>query len=434
MAKISIKTTTTKKRKKSSTPVIRRSKKSPDFNWTGWEDWSGAKFSSKRTEAIDYYYQNFKASDLTVHLYTWMKENKFSKKDIDHIKKIPQWHLHTHYCILAKCLLTGMPSVNERWNEYWLECPGTSDTPPKPTNEVLTEFVERLLKVDVEKKEEDLKEKKSNIPTINIQDRIKAQSLAVCCDLEEWLDGFTKDPKKFNIDDIDINKFLTEKSVSQAHARKIKDYFTNEYNEIKAVTNLPTAAKIAAVKNANEKENLLQLQEGYSAYNKTNIKKYASALEKIISGCEFIVEEKKATRKPRTKKPKSTEKLVSSIKYKIKDETYMIASINPSEIIGATELWVFNTKTRKLGKYIASNIDPTGSKREGSGLSIKGTTIQGFDTELSIQKTLRKPNDTLKEFKNSGKVKLRKFIDNIPTLETKLNGRINTDIILLKVQ
>lgn len=96
-------------------------------------------------------------------------------------------------------------------------------------------------------------------------------------------------------------------------------------------------------------------------------------------------------------------------------------------------MWVFNIKTRKIGRYVASNIDPTGLNRGNSGLSVKGTTIIGFDEAQSIQKTLRKPDEQLKEFKSAGKVALRKFLDSIKTTDIKLNGRINTDTILLKV-
>ena len=107
--------------------------------------------------------------------------------------------------------------------------------------------------------------------------------------------------------------------------------------------------------------------------------------------------------------------------------------MQPDQIIGASELWVFNIKTRKLGKYVAKNIDPKGMGRAGSGLSVKGTTIIGFNEEQSIQKTLRKPEEQLKAFKSAGKVALRKFLDEIPTIDTKLNGRCNSDTILLKV-
>lgn len=50
-----------------------------------------------------------------------------------------------------------------------------------------------------------------------------------------------------------------------------------------------------------------------------------------------------------------------------------------------------------------------------------------------MQKTLRKPEQQLKDFKGAGKIQLRKFLENIKTTDTKLNGRINQDTILLKV-
>ena len=153
----------------------------------------------------------------------------------------------------------------------------------------------------------------------------------------------------------------------------------------------------------------------------------------MLQALDFVIETAKATRAPRKSKPKSATKLVEKLKYLKIDNKFKLASISPDQIIGANELWVFNTKTRKLGKYIASNIDPQGMQRDGSGLSVKGTTIQGYDESLSIQKTLRKPDVQLKEFKDSGKVKLRKFLDDIATTDTKLNGRCNPETVLLKI-
>ena len=66
-------------------------------------------------------------------------------------------------------------------------------------------------------------------------------------------------------------------------------------------------------------------------------------------------------------------------------------------------------------------------------MSVKGTTITGFSEKESIQKTLRKPEEKIKEFKEAGKVKLRTFLDDINAVDIKLNGRINPDTILLKV-
>ena len=88
-------------------------------------------------------------------------------------------------------------------------------------------------------------------------------------------------------------------------------------------------------------------------------------------------------------------------------------------------MWVYNTKTRKLGRYVAN---------EYQDLAVKGTSILNFNENASIQKTLRKPEEKLKEFKAAGKVQLRKFLDGINATDTKMNGRLNEDTILLKVQ
>jgi hypothetical protein len=106
------------------------------------------------------------------------------------------------------------------------------------------------------------------------------------------------------------------------------------------------------------------------------------------------------------------------------DEPLKLVSISPTDIIGAKELWIYNTKSRKLGKYVAA---------EYQTLGVKGTTITGFNENLSVQKTIRKPEEKLKEFKIASKVVLRKFLEEINATDTKMNGRINEEIILLKV-
>ena len=53
----------------------------------------------------------------------------------------------------------------------------------------------------------------------------------------------------------------------------------------------------------------------------------------------------------------------------------------------------YTIQKTKIGKYIATNIDPTGQERDGSGLGVKGTTITGFNGS-SVQKILRKPKRT----------------------------------------
>jgi hypothetical protein len=59
--------------------------------------------------------------------------------------------------------------------------------------------------------------------------------------------------------------------------------------------------------------------------------------------------------------------------------------------------------------------------------------LQGYDPDTSVQRTLRKPADITKQVMEAGKVQLRKVLTDLTTTETKLNGRINADTILLRV-
>jgi len=167
-----------------------------------------------------------------------------------------------------------------------------------------------------------------------------------------------------------------------------------------------------------------QLREAYSHRSRKQIKNLIAFYQEISSACDMLAQEAKVNRAPRKAKAVSKDKLVAKLKFMKSNEPLKLVSVNPADIIGAGELWIYNTKSRKLGKYVAA---------EFNTLGVKGTTITGFDEFKSICKTLRKPEEKLKEFKAAGKIALRKFLDDINATDTKMNGRINEEIILLKV-
>jgi DNA-directed RNA polymerase beta' subunit len=71
--------------------------------------------------------------------------------------------------------------------------------------------------------------------------------------------------------------------------------------------------------------------------------------------------------------------------------------------------------------------------RSSSGLQVKGTSITEF-TEKSFQKTLRKPDTQVKEFKEQNTQKrVETWFDKIKSVETVMNGRLNADIMILKI-
>jgi len=145
----------------------------------------------------------------------------------------------------------------------------------------------------------------------------------------------------------------------------------------------------------------------------------------IVTNSQKIAVNKLASRKPRRKKVVSFEKKVSKVNYKKEDTEYKLVSINPMRILGVEKLWVFNTKTRQLGVYVA---------KDASGLNIKGSTLEGFSEDSSISKKIRKPEAVLKTVVSGGKVALRKVLTDVKAVEQKMTGRLNKDTILIRVE
>tara|TARA_B100001057_G_scaffold405734_1_gene418810 strand:- start:3926 stop:5218 length:1293 start_codon:yes stop_codon:yes gene_type:complete len=423
----------TKKKTVRAAPRIKRGGKLADPSWEGWQEWDGKKYHRFAQATREFYYQNFKPADLFPFAWQWMEKNGYTKDQIKKAKAAPGYTLSVTASITAKLLLCGMPDYNPKEAEYWDSLPGTMGTTP-PATKFLKERIERAInegaKVVEEKKE--VEKEKANVYVPSIQERIRDQAHKQSEAIEDWLEGWLIDPKSFDPKGFDFKKHFTDKGVTQAHARKLKTFYIDalvDYNELER---MPTAGQLKKMSEF-EADQWAQLKEGYAHIKKADIKNYRIAIGELISALDFVIDSAKATRKPRKPKVYSADKLVAKLKYCTTDEKYKLASISPDQIVGASELWVFNTKTRKIGKYIASNIDPKGMQRQGSGLSVKGTSIIGYDEKESIQKTLRKPDQQLKEFKDAGKVKLRKFLEDIKTTDTKLNGRCNPDTVLLKV-
>jgi len=164
----------------------------------------------------------------------------------------------------------------------------------------------------------------------------------------------------------------------------------------------------------------------YRHMTKKQIKDRITLFEGIINDCKSYVgnNRKAVVRKPRKIKPKSDTVIVKSLKYQKEDVDLKIVSIDPTKIVGAKELWTFNTKYNVLAHYVSD-----------TGLSVKGTTIQNVNDKLSSQKKLRKPDQVLPDITGStSKAAIRSF-EAITTKASVPNGRIaDTSIILRAVK
>ena len=424
----------TKKKAPRAAPRVKRGGKLASPGWEGWEEWTGEQIHRHREVCRSFYYENFKPADLYAFIFQWMKQSDdYTNEQIKHAKAAPSYVLSVTCGISCKTLLDGAPDYVEKENAHWESLPGTMGS-KKPVSDFIKKRIEEAITagskvVEVKKVEE---KEKANVYVPTIQERIRDQSFTMSEPIDEWLEGWTSDKENFDPKGFDFKAYFKKIQPSQAHARKMKQFWEMELVDFDELERMPTAGQLKK-KSEHEQDMWAQLKEGYSHLKKADIAKYRKAIETVNTELDFIIEQAKATRKPRKPKARSASKVVEKLKFCKADDKFSLASIDPTTVVGANELWVFNVKTRKLGKYIASNQDPKGLGRDGTGLSVKGTTIIGFDEKESVQKTLRKPVDQLKEFKSAGKVALRKFLDDIKTTDTKLNGRCNPDTVLLKV-
>ena len=275
---------------------------------------------------------------------------------------------------------------------------------------------------------------KTEIKKPTIQERIASRVNEILDPVEVWLDRYNNNPDRFNPETLKLVPLFKKEKVGGVHARKIQERFEEPYKEFKELLDL--RKKNLKFKELDDEEDFdsddRQLLEAYEGVSDETIKKGIQAYDNIFEACDYMISIANANRKPRKKKEKSPEQLVAKMQYKKEDTKLELKSIDPAEIISAEELWVYNTKTRKLGHYVARTLDPRGLNRPGTGLMVKGTSIKGFNEEASVQKTLRKPEKQLEEFTNSGPKKVLEFYDAIKTMGIKLNGRINTEVLLLR--
>ena len=341
--------------------------------------------------SLRYYNYFYTTKELKKYLVEWARNydsaaHKFDKATLDKFAKASDSLLPLTPCALAKAHKQGMP-LHERHVTYLVSS----------IRKVVDNLVDEAEVIDPTA---------PVVVRVTIQDRLNDILKTHILHFEELedqlIEGKTVDPKAY--------EYLTGKNVPQGMLSRIAAVFEKHQDEM----NEARAGKDE------------QLNEGYAHYKAADYKRFDAFYTKLIADLTSYGQVKKATKKVTVRKPPAKEKLVAKLKYLKEEKTLRLVSVNPVDIIGATELWVYNIKTRKLGKYVAESM--------GGALTVKGTAIVGFDVSTSVQKTLRKPELQLKEFLAAGKIQLRKFIEDIKATEIKLTGRIGLDTILLKVQ
>lgn len=329
------------------------------------------------------YMSDEKNTDMWLNEY--MKKNSFTKKEISTVVSFPynsQKKVLSSLCRMSSngTTFSGelVDCINSRINDI-IAVHTYEETQPTPVENV-----------------------------ISIQDRIKNIADRHMILLEDIIDSWYKDQKSkidFSMYDY-IQKEQLNSHVCNHIKGMIKKSYLDEFEEMLLGTDEC-------------------LNEGYAYLTKTRKKQIHLALAGLVSDIDRHVGNIKSSkpRQPRKKKPISIEKQINSLKYQKEFSKLKIKSIDPQMMIGAQQLWIFNTKTNQLTMF--NSLGP-------SGFTIKGTTIQNYDETTSIKKRLRKPKETLQKVLDGGKIVLKKLMSELTTKPIEVNGRLNDDTIILR--
>jgi len=238
---------------------------------------------------------------------------------------------------------------------------------------------------------------------VSIQDRIKEKTSDIIGEIEGMIDDYIHNDVEFS-----LYNWLQSNEIPASYSNSIISKLAPVLNEL-----------IEAYEGKDE-----QLKEGYRNCKKSDLQKLIKFYSTMCDDAEKYAGVAKRTRTPRKPRVQSVEKKLKSFKYQKEDSTFKIASINPEKIIGAQELWTFNTVTKTISLFQAI---------DRGGLDVKGTSIIKYNEATSFTKrTGYKTEEYVKKVSEGGKIVLRKIGDELKK-DAPLQTRINQNTILLRV-
>ena len=240
-------------------------------------------------------------------------------------------------------------------------------------------------------------------PRPSVQDYMQDKIAEVIGELEGQVDSFLKEDKEF-----DLYNYLQANSIPKPYCKDIDTWARKRGTEFTEV--YKTTDK--------------DIKEGYSNISRRQQANLVKLLGSFIVDLEKYTQFKKANRKPRVTKTKPPAVQVSRIKFKKEDTELGIKSVNPSEMVGASQVWVYNVKYKRLAAYRSDSVQ---------GIQVKGSTLQNYDPDMSECRSIRRPEVILKILLDASKVKLRKLLSDLTTKGYDVTGRINDESIIVRV-
>lgn len=369
--------------------------KSADIKYTGAEpEWRMQPESNERVGKLgsafawyNYHYDKKEAKELIID---WLARNE-RLTDAKKFQKVPDGAVSNTIGWLVRMNLRGLELT-----EHELLTVETRIKDAIEANKSVSELINKV--------EDEIQPQRPNI-----QDRLREKMREAAGEMEGMYDDLISSGSKVSADYKPMS-LLRSLNVAPQFISEITDSWKQRVAELEEVLEGKDA----------------QLVEGYSNFNRIQLKNLLKFSEQVLADCSSYVQLKKVERKPRKKKPVSPEKLTAKFKYMKEFAELKLSSEPVTKLVNASEAWFYDTKKRKLIHVIADS-------HVGS-FSVKGSGLIGFDATNSAQKTLRKPAEQIQALLAGGVPAARKYFKEIKATEVKFNGRSNENLILLRIR
>jgi hypothetical protein len=177
-------------------------------------------------------------------------------------------------------------------------------------------------------------------------------------DIEHALDNWRTNPFR-------LTEYLTERKIPAIYGPAIVNYYDPLLDELDFALEGKTK----------------DLNEGYSRYKKPELKKYYDFVYNIVHEAMAYAQKdtKVKERKPRIKKEIPLDKKVSLVQYLQLSPNHSIKSFDPKRIVGAKELWTFDTVSKRIIVLRAAT---------DAGLDIHRSSVTNYCPKTSTAKKI----------------------------------------------
>jgi len=352
------------------------------------EDYEPANYQSEYGNALNWYNFIVDQKDCRAFLVDWFKGDATKLKALSQLsdKMLPRTYANS-----ARIAMRGFPLTDEHKARIW-------------------EKVEERISKKTVLIEDDTAAPE---PVAKVIKKPLVATTFIVSDVDDEIEKLINGEDTRTVSQILIPYRLTDKNYLDC-VEKIEPILA-EFAELVEVRRLPKTQLTDSQE---------QLLESYSHLTTMkSVKDIVKLLESYVSDLKKSYVSKQVA-KVRKKKPKDKSKLVQNLKFLVTDTALDVTSVEPINLLNCSEVWTFDTKTRKISKYF--------SPVSGS-ITVKGASLVGFDENFSNSRLLRKPETQIKEFSELKKNDLTKWYSAVKSKSGPVRARLTPTTLILKV-